>query len=390
MGGIARTLDGLTAVTAALESSDVQILDLEVITSDGETGEVGNTALLTLRLADSIVNENDEEVFQVRINSYPIDSTAEFDETGKTGDHSPPDQSVKSAGNGHGQQAPENESNDSPEREPDEEPTPASEVDETLSEEQTESDGPIPCRHVECDETFDTERGMKIHFTKTHLEGATTSQEDDDDRPAYADPAQLRRVYKKFDTFEKMTEALEVDVTPATVRRHMIKYGIYDPETAEDLQNTQNTGDEISRSQADQSDPVHKSSEDDGSVGRGNPDTDEKQTENADPVARIREKIAAGSDSNSPLPDAEELPDGVTFPDLVEAMVSSRTVHEVATSLEIEYDIAREILDTFDLLGLVQGRLKAQHSREERERKVAERIEEIASQKQSPSPAPGA
>jgi hypothetical protein len=57
--------------------------------------------------------------------------------------------------------------------------------------------------------------------------GATTDESADS--PAYRDPALLEAVYEDYDTFAEMTDALDVDVTPQTVRRYMIKYGIHEP-----------------------------------------------------------------------------------------------------------------------------------------------------------------
>ena len=51
------------------------------------------------------------------------------------------------------------------------------------------------------------------------------------DSPAYRDPDRLREVYDACETFAEMTEALDVDVTPQTVRRYMIKHRIHEPTT---------------------------------------------------------------------------------------------------------------------------------------------------------------
>ena len=50
--------------------------------------------------------------------------------------------------------------------------------------------------------------------------------------PAYKDPEALQAVYEQHDTFPEMTDALQVDVTSETVRRHMVDHGIHDPADA--------------------------------------------------------------------------------------------------------------------------------------------------------------
>lgn len=50
--------------------------------------------------------------------------------------------------------------------------------------------------------------------------------------PTYRDPSQLQDVYEQHETFAEMTEALDVDVTPHTVRRYMIKHGIHTPRSS--------------------------------------------------------------------------------------------------------------------------------------------------------------
>lgn len=63
--------------------------------------------------------------------------------------------------------------------------------------------------------------------TSTVEDGETADGETDE--LGYRDPERLRTVYEEYDTFAEMTEALDVDVTPQTVRRYMIKYGIHEP-----------------------------------------------------------------------------------------------------------------------------------------------------------------
>ncbi|WP_137285787.1 hypothetical protein [Halorussus salinisoli] len=51
----------------------------------------------------------------------------------------------------------------------------------------------------------------------------------DAENPPYRDPERLQEVYEEYDTFDEMTDALDVDVTSQTVRRYMIKHDIHTP-----------------------------------------------------------------------------------------------------------------------------------------------------------------
>lgn len=57
---------------------------------------------------------------------------------------------------------------------------------------------------------------------------AGSSGGSDDFEKPYRDPDRLREVYEEYETFAEMRDALEVDVTPQTVRRHMIKHDIHE------------------------------------------------------------------------------------------------------------------------------------------------------------------
>ena len=63
----------------------------------------------------------------------------------------------------------------------------------------------------------------------TSTEVKNTTHKNSQPRDPYRDPEKLEAVYETYDTFTEMTEALNVDVTPQTVRRYMIKYGIHEP-----------------------------------------------------------------------------------------------------------------------------------------------------------------
>ena len=91
-----------------------------------------------------------------------------------------------------------------------------------------EDDDTVPCTHPDCNRTFETERGMKIHRTKAH---PLSELVDPDARGAiHHDPEALAEVYEEYETFAEMTEALDVDVGAQAVRKQMIRHGIHEPE----------------------------------------------------------------------------------------------------------------------------------------------------------------
>lgn len=415
MGGIAHTLDGVATLTAALESSEIEILDIEVRTS-GQTAAGDGSVVVSLRLpdgtreSDHVDGEGESNVFYLQIRPEDAEATTavvpqsgsipqEVSGSSEAGESEHAevgvDDSPAAAGEdgtadtaGRGEAGTDRDTTRTDSKATGSEPGhEVSDAGETASTDE-DSGSQVPCRHDDCEETFETERGMKIHFTKTHLEGAGTDDESEDDRPAYADPAKLRRVYEKHDTFEEMTEALDVEVTPATVRRHMIKYGIYDPsaDAGDDEPPSERSVSSARdrRSPDDRPDSRRRTSE----AGEESADTDEPGTDSddADPVESIRELLARRDDSRVPLPDDDELPDGITVPDVIDAVVASQTVYQVATHLETNRETAREVLEQADLLDLVERRLDAETTREERERKVAARIEAMTRPQVSPQP----
>jgi hypothetical protein len=105
----------------------------------------------------------------------------------------------------------------------------AASSDESVSDEAPiEDDDIVSCTHPDCNRTFETERGMKIHRTKAH---PLSELVDPDARGAiHHDPEALAEVYEKYETFAEMTEALDVDVGAQAVRKQMIRHGIHEPE----------------------------------------------------------------------------------------------------------------------------------------------------------------
>ncbi|MFC7131572.1 MULTISPECIES: hypothetical protein [Salinibaculum] len=138
------------------------------------------------------------------------------------------------------------------------------------------------------------------------------SEESDgaDDVPYYKNYDLLAEVYEEYDTFAEMTEALGVDVTPATVREHMVNHGIH---------------------------PTSDENED---------DEDESDVDARDDAHSVT--IEA---------DGYGLPDGVSMESLVDAVRRSRTLYETQSALGLDRSTTRTILCDLNLLDLVTGRI---------------------------------
>lgn len=164
-----------------------------------------------------------------------------------------------------------------------------------------------------------------------------------DSVPAYRDPARLRAVYESYDSFPEMTEALGVDVTPQTVRRHMIDHGIHDPEA----QTRSGEGEaEGSEDGADATEPNTTDAAEPS--GNGTEDGSESPTTGG---------AEAGQGGAEEPPSPGDL-DGVDLEELKEAVRTSRTIHEVGQRLGVPRERAFRLLNTLDLVDLVSGRLE--------------------------------
>lgn len=67
--------------------------------------------------------------------------------------------------------------------------------------------------------------------TETPTPDSNSEKPNDDgsELPAHRDPDRLREVYDEDRTFADMRDRLGVDVTPQTVRKHMVNHGIHEP-----------------------------------------------------------------------------------------------------------------------------------------------------------------
>ncbi|WP_459191063.1 hypothetical protein [Halosimplex sp. J119] len=189
--------------------------------------------------------------------------------------------------------------------------------------------------------------------------------------PSYKDPEALKAVYERYDSFPEMTEALGVDVTPETVRRHMVKYDIHDPHDSSPASPTQR---DQRDDRADEYSPKSGTTADDGASGTTGSTTDtpdashpeeataRSTTDDSDDELsdlRVAELLAQGeTDSEEKLvTDGLGLSGDLTVGRLSDVINRSKTVHEVQQQLEMNQSSARRLLREFDLLDLVSHRL---------------------------------
>ena len=193
----------------------------------------------------------------------------------------------------------------------------------------------------------------------------SNGQAGDRSRPAYKDPDALRAAYEEHDTFPAMTEALGVDVTSETVRRHMVKYDIHDPDdvapggdpmrqparqSADDSaeSGTEETADgETGSDSASEPDRVPQSAVTDGGKSAVAEAGGTRAT--ADPTAVVDLLAERPAEPRTDF----GFPESVTVGDLTQAVNRSRTVHELAHEIGVSQPAAREFLRTFDLINFV-------------------------------------
>lgn len=164
-----------------------------------------------------------------------------------------------------------------------------------------------------------------------------------DDLPPYEDTEYLRRLYDSCDTFDEMSREIEMDVASETVRRYMIEAGVHDPTSY----------DTATEEQVDETEAVE-------------PTTSQSASSTDEPMETIPDKQLAT--------DGIGLPEDVQLEDVADAVVDSRTVHEVQRHLDIEHHRTRELLEQLNLLDLVLGRISGRPDREASYEDVATRI----------------
>lgn len=147
--------------------------------------------------------------------------------------------------------------------------------------------------------------------------------------PAYEDTDYLETLYDSCGTFAEMNRYLEMDVSTETVRRYMIDAGVH----AASSYGTAET--------------------EDRPAGEGGAD---------------------GRPSLRQL-ELERLPEGVTADDLVDAVESSVSLHQVQRRLDLDRRTTRRLLEEFDLLEFVLHRIGADPRAESSTEDIVQRIE---------------
>lgn len=278
-------------------------------------------------------------------------------------------------------------------------------VDETEGDDESRSvevepasgqsdDGTVVCPEPGCDATFESEPGMKIHRTKIHLREGSTD-DSSTATPAYRDPEALEEVYEAHDSFPAMREALDVDVSAQTIRRHMIQHGIHDPSgDAETGDPDTDSGDETG--EIEEPEPETDA---DGGVEDDAPDApepDEQRTEaGADDQTPDEQRTEDVTDDQTPdepdeadeepaipesaplaetLPEHVTAPEAITFAELKEAVRTADTLYHIQQQFDLTREEARDLLGSLDLLELVHGRVATKHEREELKAEIDSRI----------------
>ncbi len=213
------------------------------------------------------------------------------------------------------------------------EPAPkADEGDDSPEEPEAADDDAVTCPVADCDATFESDHGMKIHRTKVHGDETDGS---DPATPAYRDPDRLREVYDDCDSFTEMREALETDVSAQTVRRQMIAHGIYEPDCGE------------------------------GSSGDGDREIcDEGEADASDDPST---ESTSGDDPSEERSELEtiELPEGVTVADLKAGVCGAKTLYDVQQRFDLDREEAMQLLERYELLEVVHGRVSDRDRRKE-------------------------
>jgi hypothetical protein len=224
-------------------------------------------------------------------------------------------------------------------------------------------DTAVSCTHPDCDRTFDTERGMKIHRTKAH---SLSELADTEGRTVHHDPEVLARVYDEHETFAEMTEALDVDVGAQAVRKQMIRHGIHEP------------GSEDTNSDADADSVDERPDSDAADEGEGDAHAPDRSAS----AARDCETDASlDTDDDTPvadrLPDLD-LPGSLSTEELRAAVEEANTLYDVQRALDLDQETARNVLTEYDLLELVSGRAAAFGDREALKAEIGQRIRRTA------------
>ncbi len=202
----------------------------------------------------------------------------------------------------------------------------------------------VRCPVADCEETFDSDHGTKIHVAKRH-----------GDVPAHRDPERLAAVYERHDTFSAMRDALDADVTAQTVRRNMMKHGIHDPEEAGDHDPEGSDGHDSVGSGGRS--PAEGSGHD--PEAGGGDDADAAVEDREEPAADGRSAATDGGAAHLPsgVGATLDLPGDVPAGEFVKVVADARTLFDVQRALDLDRQEAKSLLADLDLLEFVHGRV---------------------------------
>jgi hypothetical protein len=231
-------------------------------------------------------------------------------------------------------------------------------------------DDQVPCEHADCDETFGSEHGMRIHHSKTHRGEGTAP---------HRDPDQLRRVYDEHDTFAEMRDALGVPVASNTVRRQLIDHGIHDPSASGSDEDGIGSGSEPTSEEVDGAGAEDETSgravSDGGRAGgpvpaRGDGGSSATEPSGPDgPDVERNDELRRTDDELSC-----EIAEGVGAGELRNALADASTVYDVQSALDLERDATMNLLSEVELLSVVHGRVATKRDRDEQRAEIDERI----------------
>jgi hypothetical protein len=268
----------------------------------------------------------------------------------------------------------------------------------------TAEDAAIKNGQIEVDLTVTVSAGeakSPDHAGRLHETAPGSGHRDVGAVPAYKNPDALQAAYEQYDSFPEMTEALGVDVTSETVRRHMIQYDIHNPDdttpksfvdaklpkTTDDTDSGESRApttvgpesdspvdtdpetsvlstDEKSNTSPGVRDEVSAREATSAITDGGNATVDGTSTFQRSPFASmpVRDVLAEASaeqcDSLSPR-NSLDLPETLTVASLTDAINQSKTVHGVTQHVGVNRSTAKQLLQQFDLIDFVSHRLAA-------------------------------
>lgn len=176
----------------------------------------------------------------------------------------------------------------------------------------------------------------------------------------YEDTEYLQRLYTSCDTFDEMSQKIEMDVSSETVRRYLIEADIHKPTTYDTTTEEGLAGDQMSTAETAETGP-----ETTEPVSTQSP-----QTPDASMETILDEQL---------ITDGIGLPEDLHLEDVVDAVVDSRTVFEVQQHLDLERRCARELLQQLNLLDLVMHRISDDKKQDISYEEVAARIRQCTS-----------